>query len=108
METNITSSTDPVANLSEGIHTIELNNVRKNEYLYGFWVYVTTYMLISLISAIANACLLFVTYRERNSGRLRYLDNAIKSLAITDMLFGLIGAPLRVFTDYIVYGKLVY
>jgi hypothetical protein len=108
MEGTITKSTDPVAYLSDGIQTQELDYERQKGYVYGFWAYVTAYMLINSIAAIANAFLLFVTYGERNSGRLSYLDNAIKSLAVTDMLFGLIGAPLRVRAEYFGYGKLVY
>ena len=86
MEGNITKSTDAIAYVSEDTQTREVDYERKKAYVYGFWAYVTAYMLLSLISAIANAFLLFVTYRERNSDRLRYLDNAIKSLAVTDML----------------------
>ena len=108
MEENITKSVDHTPYLSEERQTQELDYERQKGSVYGFWAYVTLYMIICLIAAIANAFLLFVTYGERNSGRLRYLDNAIKSLAVTDMLFGLIGGPLRVSADYRGFGKLVY
>ena len=65
-----------------------------------FWGYVVVYMLISIRSVVGNCFVLFATYGNSNSGPLRYLDSAIKSLAVTDMLFGLIAAPCRVFIDY--------
>ena len=108
MEGNVTKLLESFSNLPESRQTSETDYKREKVPLYTFWGYVVAYMLIALISAIANGFLLFVTYGERNFGRLRYLDHAIKSLAITDMLFGLIGAPFRVVVDYLVYGKLLY
>ena len=108
MEENVTKSSDNFTYFPEGTETLEPDYKRDTLHVYGFWGYVAVYMFISLISAISNGFLLFVTYGERNFGRLRYLDPAIKSLAITDMLFGLIGSPFRVVVDHFNYGKLLY
>ena len=108
MVANVTTFTKKFANLTAGSQTFEPDYDSENWHVYGFWGYVIVYLLISSISAMANGFLLFVTYGERNSGRLRYLDNAIKSLAVADMLYSLIGAPIKVFTDYRVYSKLNY
>ena len=106
MAESVTTSPILFADSPTGTQTLE--HERENWYIYGFWGYVTSYLLISFISGMANGFLLFVTYGERNSGRLRYLDNAIKSLAVADMLLGLIGAPIWVFNDYRGYSKLFY
>ena len=108
MEENVTKSTIVFTDSPTGTQTLEPDYEREKWYIYGFWGYVTSYLLISSISVMANGFLLFVTYGERNSGVLRYLCNAIKSLAIADMLFGLIGAPIWVFNDYRGYSKLFY
>ena len=91
------------SNQSDLLEFLESKNQSEYDYDFRkerFWVHATLYILIGLIAALGNGFVLFVTYGYRNSGRLRYLDNAIKSLALTDMLFGLIGMPCRTVVDY--------
>ena len=65
-----------------------------------FWTYVGFYICIAIVAVIGNTCVLVATYGSRNSGPLRHLDTSIKSLAFTDMLFGLVGVPCRLVIDY--------
>jgi hypothetical protein len=65
-----------------------------------FWAYVGFYISIAIIAVIGNTCVLVATYGSRNLGPLRHLDTSIKSLAVTDMLFGLVGVPCRLVVDY--------
>ena len=53
-----------------------------------FGVLVAVYLCIAAVAVVGNALVLYAAYGNRNTGRLRYLDEAIKSLAVTDMLFG--------------------
>ena len=65
-----------------------------------FWLSATIVMCIAVVTVLGNGLVLFATYRNRNTGRLRHLDNAIISLALSDLLFGAIGIPCRVFHSY--------
>ena len=85
-----------------------LNNTIKNatkESIYEenkgvIWLFGAVYMLVALVAIIGNGLVLFAAHSNRNLGRLRNFDGAIKSLAIADMLFGLVGIPCRIFGTY--------
>ena len=64
------------------------------------WLFGGVYILVAAVSIIGNGLVLYSAHRNRNLGRLRYFDGAIKSLAIADMLFGLVGIPCRMFGTY--------
>jgi hypothetical protein len=81
-----------------GTPGIYQNNYEK--YTGLFWAYAVITLFVALIAVTGNGFVLFITYGNRNSGRLRYLDNAIKSLAVADMLIGLIGIPCRIVVYY--------
>ena len=59
-----------------------------------FWIDTTLFVLIGFIATSGNSLVLYASYGNKNKGPLRYLDSTIKSLALTDMLFGFIGTPL--------------
>ena len=65
-----------------------------------FWVMVVFYAIVGTVSAIGNGMVLYASCGNKNIGRLRYLDNVIRSLAATDFLFGVVGIPCMVFTYY--------
>ena len=65
-----------------------------------FWASVAFYVCISLVTVIGNGLVIYAAYGNRNTGRLRYLDDVIKSLAVADMLFGLIGTPFILISSY--------
>ena len=51
--------------------------------------------LIGIIAVLGNGLVLYAAYGNRNNGRLNYLDGVIKSLAVNDLIYGLIGIPCR-------------
>ena len=65
-----------------------------------FWGMLTLYVCIAVITAIGNGLVIYATYGKRNAGPLRYLDPVIKSLAVSDMLFGVLGTPFLLVSVY--------
>ena len=61
-----------------------------------FWALTIVYLCIALIAVAGNALVLQVSFSNRNYGPLKYLDCVVQSLAVADMLFGLIGMPCRI------------
>ena len=80
----------------------EPNSYQKNFEL--FWTFASVCFLNAIITLIGNGVVIYVSHQTRNTGRLRHLDGVVKSLAVTDFLFGLIGTPLIVINYY--YGRL--
>ena len=60
------------------------------------WVLAIPYLCIAFVAVVGNALVLYVSVRHRNYGTLKHFDCVIKSLAVADMLYGLLGMPLRV------------
>ena len=58
------------------------------------------YLCIALVAAVGNGLVLYISCENRNNGPLRNFDSAIRSLAVADMLYGLIGMPCRVINNY--------
>ena len=54
-------------------------------------------ILIAILIFLGNSLVLYAAYEKKNFGMLRHLDIVIKSLALNDLLIGLIGIPSRVF-----------
>ena len=69
-----------------------------------FWMGVVLYLGLGLLALIGNGLVLYTSFGDLNMGPLRHLDNVIKSLAVADMLYGLLGVPCKVVADYFV-GK---
>ena len=61
-----------------------------------FWVMVVLYTCFGLLAAVGNGLVLYVAHKGRDDSRLQYLGPLIKSLAVTDLLFGLIGTPMLI------------
>ena len=64
-----------------------------------FWAYAALYLFVGIIAVIGNSLVLVITRANRNSSQLQTLDNAIKSLALADVLFGLMGIPCKLAFD---------
>ena len=64
------------------------------------WFAFAVYICMAIIATIGNGLVLYAAHVGHNTGRLRYLDGVIKSLAMTDMLFGVIGIPCMLIADY--------
>ena len=67
-----------------------------------FWMGVVLYLGLGLLAIVGNGLVLYTSLGDMNMGPLRHLDNVIKSLAVADMLYGLIGVPCKVVADYYV------
>ena len=76
----------------------QLSSYEQNKTTFIFIAFVCT--LIAFIGIIGNGLVIKVSHRTRNTGRLSHLDSVIKSLAITDFLFGLLGTPLIMINYY--------
>lgn len=61
-----------------------------------FFAFIPIYVCIGLGAIVGNGLVLHAAWSTKNLGILRYFDSAIKSLAVADMLFGLIAVPLRI------------
>ena len=66
-----------------------------------FWSFASVFMVMAIIGIIGNGLVIYVSHQTRNTGRMRYLDSIVKSLAVTDFLFGLLGAPLIITIYYL-------
>ena len=65
-----------------------------------FWGIATIMILIGFIAAVSNGLVLYITAYHKNQGPLKSFDSIIKSLAVADMLFGIIGIPSRLLSAY--------
>ena len=65
-----------------------------------FWVGVAIFLCLAFMATTGNGLVLYTSFRNFNWGPLRHLDNVIKSLAMADMLYGLIGIPCQIVYDY--------
>ena len=62
------------------------------------------YFVLALTAIIGNGFVLYSATKNVNLGPLRYMDDVIKSLAIADMLFGLLGVPSNIINSYLHYN----
>ena len=76
-----------------------LTSYQKNISL--FWCFSAVCLSIAIVTIIGNGMVLAVAKRKQNLSRLRYFDGIVKSLAVTDLLFGLIGVPLMITNYYL-------
>ena len=79
---NLTSTNSPTSSNETNIGT--------------FLAFTTIYVCIGLGAIVGNGLVLHAAWSTKNLGILRYFDSSIKSLAVADMLFGLIAVPLRI------------
>ena len=75
-----------------------------------FWVCSVFYVCIAFVAVTGNGLVIYAAHVDKNLGRLRNFDIVIKSLAVTDMLFGLVGMPCRIIGSYYVgmYNNWLY
>ena len=93
-------------------HTNSINDTQqpssyeKNRIL--FWCFATVCVIITIITIIGNGIVVIASHQTRNNNRLRHLDGVVKSLAVTDFLFGLFGTPLVALNYYLGTYDLVF
>ena len=77
----------------------KLTSYQKNLSL--FWCFSSVCLSIAIVTIIGNGMVLVASKMKKNLTRLRYFDGVVKSLAVTDLLFGLIGVPLMIINYYL-------
>lgn len=75
------------------------NHPDHSEIVTLFWIFACICILVAILSILGNGIVIYVSHETRSIGRLRYLDNVVKSLAVTDFLFGILATPI-VITGY--------
>ena len=65
------------------------------------WVSVAVSVILLLVSTTGNILVFIVVGRRKKIGVFRHLKYAIRSLAITDVLLGLVGMPLIIAYSYL-------
>ena len=59
-----------------------------------FWCFCSVCIIVAILTILGNGLVIYVSHVTRSTGRLRYLDNVVYSLAVTDFLFGIVGVPI--------------
>lgn len=94
----LTSSNLIIAENFSRITSYYETNYEENKAL--FWLIAVFYLVLALVAVIGNGLVLYASYGTTNCGPLRHLDDAIKSLAVADLLFGLLGTPFLIYLYY--------
>ena len=90
-------------NISESLGTqVQRNNsiTSYEENIVTFWIIALIYTWIGIVAIVGNGLVLYATYGSRNLSMLRGFDGVIKSLAMADLLVGLVGVPIRIYESY--------
>ena len=56
-----------------------------------FWTTVVISALIVIFGVIANTFVIYFAHQEKSTTTLRYLNTVVKHLAISDLLYGVLG-----------------
>ena len=59
-----------------------------------FWTVSAICILMAIVGAIANSSVFYFANKEPWTGSLRHLNQVVKHLAISDVLYGVLGIPL--------------
>ncbi len=65
-----------------------------------FWITVAISAILSIINIIGNGMVIFVSCRKKKTAALNNLNNAVRSLAIADLLFGIVVMPVIILDSY--------
>ena len=66
-----------------------------------YWCFVGFSVITSLIAILGNTLVIYAGQQRGNRGRLKYLDGMVQSLAVTDLVYGLIGTPFNYVNHYL-------
>ena len=99
MTTNTTSSY--IHTVSDNSSEVSVGNAQEFN-LIRFLISNIICLLFALTVIIGNGLVLYTTTKSKcvNHGLLRHMHDVIKSLAIADMLYGLLGVPLNLINYY--------
>ena len=101
---SIISNSSTFINYNEEINSTNLNETtltgyEKNKFL--FWCFASVCLCVAFVTITGNGIVIAVSGKKRNMARLKHFDGIVKSLAVTDFLFGIIGVPLIVVNYYL-------
>ena len=60
-------------------------------------------IILGIVAVLGNGLVIYIAFTKQNLGPLRYLNEAVVSLAFTDLLTGLVGFPPTIVYYY--WGK---
>ena len=58
-----------------------------------FWTTVSISALVVIFGVLANTLVIYFANQERSTTTLRYMNTIVKHLAISDLLYGVLGNP---------------
>ena len=59
-----------------------------------FWTAAAVSTLMTILGTIANCLVIYFSIQEPWTGTLRHLNKAVKHLAVSNLLYGLLGCPM--------------
>ena len=65
-----------------------------------FWASLPVFVILSMVSIIGNGTVIVIGCRKKKTGALKNLNNAVRSLAVTDLLIGVVGMPALILFSY--------
>ena len=71
-----------------------------------FWCSVILCLVAGFISILGNGLVLYVSNLKNDAGKFEYINLVVKHLALSDLLFGLIGTPFTILFWY--WGRNYY
>ena len=87
--------TSDVLTIMEKNTFIDIDDTTYNICEYISYVLAAINICVGIIAVLGNGLVLYATYGNRNNGRLNFLDDIVKSLAVNDLIYGLFGIPWR-------------
>jgi hypothetical protein len=97
MTTGATSSVlQTVADNSSEFAVGNAEEFQLNLFLMGSIIYLG----LAFVAVIGNGLVLYIAANNINLGHLQDMDDVIKSLAVADMLYGLLGVPSNLINNY--------
>ena len=61
-----------------------------------YWVCVILCFVMGMVSCFGNGLVLYISNKKEDFGGYRQVNWVVKNLALSDMLFGLVGCPLTI------------
>ena len=95
--TTIAVTEETTASTAEALSSYEENTAM-------FWAFAVFSVLIAIVAVIGNGLVIYIAHGVKHVGPLRYLDGVVKSLALTDLAFGLVATPLIIINYYMSKG----
>ena len=79
-------------------------NIGSTESWNAFYVSVTICVLMGIVSVSGNGLVVYIS-RKKDSGKFQYVNEAVKHLALSDFLYGVIGIPCTII--FWLWGKCI-